>query len=181
MNLLQDAFVSKNNHIMSIIFSLYSGADFEHSIVVSSLMNNVFTTQNKHINMLPGTLYDAGNITATRYIGLRNVNTRLLNIDVDYARSRLYIYDSNTASIYAVENFNWRDFFSNLALTVIHSGLSRSSTRISVDWVSNNIYWTDALYSWIVVQSADKEGEYKILIDNDIEKPYALVVDPISK
>ncbi|XP_060603980.1 low-density lipoprotein receptor-related protein 4-like isoform X2 [Ruditapes philippinarum] len=167
--------------LQNVVWAQLTGADFEHSIVVSSWMKNISATQNKHIRLLPGTLYDAGNITTTRYIWFTEFNTRLLNIDVDYVRNRLYIYDWHTATIYAVENLNWRGDSANLSVTVIHSGLSRSSTRISVDWVSNNIYWSDAIYGWIVVQSADKEDEYKILVDNDIEKPYALVVDPISK
>lgn len=159
----------------------FSGSEYEHSIVASTLMRNVFDPNTKHIRILPGTLYETKNITYTRYIGLRNFNTRLLSIDVDYARKRLFIYDSNTASLYAIENFNWRDEFGNLSLTHIHAGFSRHSSRVAFDWDSNNIYWTDPLFGWIVIQSASKVNDYKILIDDAIDKPYALAVDPVNK
>ncbi|XP_053381660.1 low-density lipoprotein receptor-related protein 4-like [Mercenaria mercenaria] len=157
------------------------GSDYENCIVVSSLMQNIFSQRNVHLNFIPGTLYDAkGNISSAT-LGLNNFKTRILSLDPDYIRKRLYIFDSNTAAIYAINNFDWVSSFTNMTVTVIHDGLSRYTARIAVDWVSNNIYWTDPLFGWIVVQSGSKTNTYKILIQDALEKPYALAVDPVHK
>ncbi|XP_053381661.1 low-density lipoprotein receptor-related protein 4-like [Mercenaria mercenaria] len=157
------------------------GSDYENCIVVSSLMQNIFSQRNVHVNLISGTLYDVkGNISRAT-LGLSSFRTRILSLDPDYTRKRLYIFDSNTAAIYALNNFDWVSNFTNMSVTVIHDGLSRYSARIAVDWVSNNIYWTDPLFGWIVVQSGSKTNTYKILIQDALEKPYALAVDPVNK
>lgn len=140
-----------------------------------------FSFRNVHINLLPGTLYEAPNVTSASSLGLTKYNTRILSLDIDYSKHRVYMFDSNTATIYILNNFNWKQNFAGLNVTTLHTGLSRYSVRLAVDWVSNNIYWTDPLFGWIVVQSASSAIFYHILVKDVINKPYALAVDPVNK
>lgn len=48
---------------------------------------------------------------------------------------------------------------------------------IAVDWVANNIYWTDSGRD--VIEVAQMNGRNrKTLISGMIDEPYAIVVDP---
>ena len=50
---------------------------------------------------------------------------------------------------------------------------------IAVDWTSNNVYTTDALYNWIMLTTIkDTNAYFNILIDNDLELPYGIAVHP---
>lgn len=91
------------------------------------------------------------------------------------------MYDANVGTIYVVKGFDWRSGFSNMSLEIVHNGVSRDHVRLAFDWVSNNIYWTDRMYSWIIVQSGRNSTTYKILIQDDLDKPFALAVDPLNR
>ena len=53
---------------------------------------------------------------------------------------------------------------------------------IAVDWTSNNVYTTDALYNWIMLttikDATNMDAYFNILIDNDLELPYGIAVHP---
>lgn len=167
-------------HILCLnIFISISGSEYENSIIVSALTKSIFTPKTEHINLFPGTLYDFE--TTYLYMGLKNVDTQIFSLDVDYTRKSLYIFDRNTGAIFKVEHFDWENNFSNISLSITHDGLSRAFARISVDWVADNIYWTDPLFGWIIVQSASKQYIYKIIVKDELERPFALVVSPVHK
>lgn len=48
---------------------------------------------------------------------------------------------------------------------------------LAVDWVCNNLYWTDTLRNTIEVQSLDTDAR-KILYKEDLEEPRAIVIYP---
>ncbi|KAH3811419.1 hypothetical protein DPMN_139829 [Dreissena polymorpha] len=108
------------------------------------------------------------------------LNTEPMSIDVDYARKQLYIYNKYTASLEML-NFDPETGLQNLPLKSLHSGLSRGFVMIALDWISNNLYWTDPIFRWVAVQSLQTNGHYRILVYDNIERPTGIAVDPIHK
>lgn len=50
---------------------------------------------------------------------------------------------------------------------------------LAVDWVSNNIYWTDSLYNWIVMAPlSSQEKVYRLVVRTNLENPHSVVVHP---
>ena len=104
---------------------------------------------------------------------------------MDYSRKVMYMYDESAARIEAIQHFDWSNHFANVTSIVrLHVGVSVGYVKLAVDWVSHNIYWTDPLYRWIGMQPDDPEytdrSLYKIIVKEDIEKPYGLAVDPLG-
>ncbi|XP_077987403.1 protein cueball-like [Glandiceps talaboti] len=61
--------------------------------------------------------------------------------------------------------------------TTIHVGLSPNSRGIGVDWVANNVYWTDTDYNWIM--ACDYDGlYYHTVVNTGLDEPADLVLDP---
>jgi hypothetical protein len=51
-----------------------------------------------------------------------------------------------------------------------------SPTRLAVDWVSMNIYWTDNLLD--VIEIADVEGEHRfVVVSGKMDRPHAIELD----
>lgn len=104
--------------------------------------------------------------------------TRIFNARIDIGRNRLYFHEANTKALYSVENFHYE--FTNWTIRSIYKGASASYTRIAVDWVSNNIYWTEPSYKTVLVQSAEN-GKTKTLISDGLTEPFGIAVDPFHK
>ena len=114
-----------------------------------------------------------------------SLNVTLTTCDVHYKENVLYVYDIYTASIIAIQQFDWKSTFSNFTARAFHSDLSRDLPSIAVDWVSNNVYWTDPMYEWIALQPGLADDvdmtNYKIIVHKDLDNPLALAVDPINE
>ena len=51
-----------------------------------------------------------------------------------------------------------------------------------MDWVSDNMYWTDQVYNWILMSPL--EGDiytYHKVIDTELDKPGGIAVHPESR
>ena len=80
--------------------------------------------------------------------------------------------------VVSVYNGNQSDF-----LPTVFSG---TPYALAVDWITRNLYWSDAESGTIEVISMDSDSHYrKILMSNrgrmiDCAKPVAIVLDPIN-
>ncbi|KAL3851788.1 hypothetical protein ACJMK2_015497 [Sinanodonta woodiana] len=104
------------------------------------------------------------------------------SVAADYGLKHLYVYDHYTNAIY-------RDRAFTISLTgdnawfAFHSGVSRDFLKLAADWVNHNIYWTDPMFRWIVMQRMDTSdiSLYKVIVYENVEAPYGIAVDPNSQ
>ena len=48
-----------------------------------------------------------------------------------------------------------------------------------MDWVSDNIYWTDQVYNWIVMSPLEGDANiFHTVIDTELDKPGGIAVHP---
>ncbi|KAK3605325.1 hypothetical protein CHS0354_003972 [Potamilus streckersoni] len=101
--------------------------------------------------------------------------------DGDYTLQQAYAYDRYTRTIYKNSNFTISLSKQNI-WTPIYKGLSSAYVKILVDWISQNIYWTDEYYKWIMVQSllGNDTSMYCVIIRDNLQGPYALAPDPFE-
>jgi len=53
---------------------------------------------------------------------------------------------------------------------------------VAIDWVTKNIYWTDAQYKVIgVMPSAVGVRTWKTIVDSDLKSPQDIVVNPLLR
>ncbi|KAH3773220.1 hypothetical protein DPMN_174577, partial [Dreissena polymorpha] len=151
-------------------------------MVLGSNMKSM-SNDTTHLLSIPLETENGTTIIATNrewMISYENYLSRPESIDVDYGRKQLYIYNRYTAALQKL-NFYPENGFPNVTLTYLHSGLSRGEVKIALDWISNNIYWTDPTFRWVAVQSLRNDGHYKLIVNDNVEKPTGIAVDPIHQ
>jgi hypothetical protein len=52
---------------------------------------------------------------------------------------------------------------------------------LAVDWVSRNLYWTDATYNWIGMTPLKHEDKYKFIITKNLFSPHGIGVHPKTR
>ena len=62
----------------------------------------------------------------------------------------------------------------------MYQGTSDSVNGIAVDWMTGNVYWTDATYDWIVLLSSDGT-RFDIVIDDGLDRPGGIAVYPAQQ
>ncbi|XP_046577867.1 low-density lipoprotein receptor-related protein 4-like [Haliotis rubra] len=61
----------------------------------------------------------------------------------------------------------------------VFTGTSPEVYGMAVDWQSGNLYWTDALYNWIIMaplHARNKTRTYKIIIQTGLDSPHGIAV-----
>jgi sugar lactone lactonase YvrE len=63
-------------------------------------------------------------------------------------------------------------------------GVSKGTVQIAYDWLSKTVYWTDSLYRWIIAAPTDMgkitNDYYKIIVDDHLDFPDGIAVDPMN-
>ena len=71
-----------------------------------------------------------------------------------------------------------------MTLAYLHLGMSKGTIQIKFDWLSQTLYWTDSIFRWVVAVPGQqwKAGldYYKIIIDDHLDKPDGLAIDPLK-
>ena len=49
---------------------------------------------------------------------------------------------------------------------------------VAVDWLSGSVYWTDALYDWIIVANSSATGIYNHIVLTGLDQPMGIAVYP---
>ncbi|XP_011412220.3 low-density lipoprotein receptor-related protein 1B [Magallana gigas] len=106
---------------------------------------------------------------------------KIVSMASDPRKNALFILDSDSHSIYRMENFNiWVN--DSLTIVPIQKGVSKTSAQITYDWLNEMVYWVDGYYNWIGMQPAytTDNSLYKIIIHQGLGRPEGIAVDPIS-
>jgi low-density lipoprotein receptor-related protein 4 len=92
-------------------------------------------------------------------------------VDFHQNKSLLYYADVNIDAIVRVNMTNWQQ-----TDTLISSGL-KTPNGIAVDWLADNLYWSDTAYKKIEVSRLDGKCR-KTILNQDLEDPRALILYP---
>ena len=173
--------------LLFYFFSVAWIAAANEAIILTAIPKYAGFPDTHHIFMIPGTPYDlTKNETLYQYAVSYSSQpyARFQSCAVDYSRKVLYMYDKRYSEIVAISNLDTENGFDNSAITKLHVGVSRGDVKVAVDWVSHNIYWTDPMFRLIVMQPADADvtnsNLYKIIVKENLDRPYALAVDPVG-
>jgi len=98
----------------------------------------------------------------------------------DYKNKILYTAEFFSGRIVTFQPFTFSQT-GNLDTLTIHAGVSHQFMKIAFDWVSNNLYWADERFGWIIIQALDKQNVFKVLLHENIQRPLGIAVDPKNK
>lgn len=101
-----------------------------------------------------------------------NVNN-VIDVDFHWEKRQIYYSDIGNHVIQSVNMLNLSDIHD-----VIHSNLS-SPDGIAVDWIANNIYWTNTGNKIIEVARLDGTNRKKI-IKRNLQDPRSIVIFPLK-
>ena len=70
-----------------------------------------------------------------------------------------------------------------MTIASVVRGKSQSVGQIALDHLSNNIYWCDGNLNWIAmkpleINDSNPDSTYKVIIDEDLNQPEGLALDP---
>ena len=109
----------------------------------------------------------------TRYIRAPNNHWHFVALSFLYSQQTLYWSDRGNKKIQGLILGG-----SNVAFSVF-GGISSQVEGLAVDWLTGNIYWTDALYNWIIVAPAIKHADkYRIIVNTGLDNPMGIAVHP---
>lgn len=96
---------------------------------------------------------------------------RIIPIGVDTVKKRIYFAEHTLGGIY-------RANYDGSNLTQIIEDV-KSIEGVAIDWVGRKMYWTT--YKSGTIEVATLDGNYmKVLVNNGLQYPRGIAVDPIS-
>ncbi|KAK2147401.1 hypothetical protein LSH36_555g03023 [Paralvinella palmiformis] len=109
----------------------------------------------------------------TSYIRAPNNRWRFTGLTFNFRKRTLYWSDTGNKKIQGLVLTN-----DDVPFTIF-DGISNGVHSLALDWLTNNIYWTDSLYNWIVMAPAVPDTTlFRIVINTDLDHPMGLVVHP---
>ncbi|XP_069832773.1 very low-density lipoprotein receptor-like isoform X2 [Dendropsophus ebraccatus] len=102
-------------------------------------------------------------------------SSMIFSVDYDIMEQKVFWVDLNAESI------KWISMGSKSKGTLV-KGIK--SDGIAVDWVGRNLYWTDGIAGQILATALNTSWkgfpEYTIVLDEDLDQPRSLVLQPLS-
>ncbi|ELU14467.1 hypothetical protein CAPTEDRAFT_226953 [Capitella teleta] len=97
-------------------------------------------------------------------------------VATDYQSQRAYIFDPVQPFIRRLSiSSDGRNITEAYGLPV---PVSRKVQGLAVDWVSRNLYWTDATFNWIGMTPLKHEDKYKFIVRQNLFSPHGIGVHP---
>ncbi|CAH1782417.1 unnamed protein product [Owenia fusiformis] len=111
---------------------------------------------------------------ATSHITAPKSNWKFTALGSNFAQRTIFWADGGNKNIQGLQLNSGE----TSPFTVFH-GTSGKVNGLTVDWLTNLVYWTDAIYNWIALSTAGKsQGHFKIIIKTGLDIPAAIVVHP---
>lgn len=114
----------------------------------------------------------SGNVQV-RHISAPHHGWQFKALAFNYATQTLFWTESTNKKIQALR------LNGTTETETIFTGTSNMAEGLAVDWISNNIYWTDSLYNWIVMAPLEsQEKVYRLVVRTDLSDPHSVAVHP---
>ncbi|XP_078613211.1 low-density lipoprotein receptor-related protein 2-like isoform X2 [Branchiostoma floridae x Branchiostoma japonicum] len=98
----------------------------------------------------------------------------IVSFDYDIRQGRIFWIDSGLKEIQQVD-------IQTGEVTTLKTGISAGAEFLAVDWVNQNLYYTDFNYNRITMvsySSGDSNGKSHIITETGLDKPRGIAVDP---
>ncbi|KAK3611819.1 hypothetical protein CHS0354_040490 [Potamilus streckersoni] len=171
---------SLQNRVLLVTWGILFGTAIGYDGGLILTLSPLESATRAYIKAVPTDANGAPDFNSTKTLNFA-ANLWLSSVGGDYALRQVYAYELYSSTIYKISNFSI-NMSGGAIRTSVHIGLSKDYVKLAVDWISHNIYWTDPHYKWIVVQSlaGNDTSMFRILIDDNLEKPHALTLDPME-
>ncbi|XP_078695204.1 low-density lipoprotein receptor-related protein 2-like [Branchiostoma floridae x Branchiostoma belcheri] len=129
------------------------------------------------VEMLPGNsttirdgLGSGGSLTVKNLFSV-NPPSFLTALDFDIRRQQMFWADSGLQAIHKV------DFLNEASVATILKGTSSSVQGLAVDWLNQNLYYTDAYYNWIGLFNTNSSNHH-VVVQTGLDRPQGIAVHP---
>ena len=114
--------------------------------------------------------------TSNHYFSIIDGLRSGVSVDYDYDKNILYWSDVSVSKIYGVNLTESHQNLTDKPIIVAQKNV-QTTDGIALDWIHNNLYWTDTGLDHIEVMNMDS-GMRKVIIQGDISEPRGIAVDP---